>query len=159
MSEGNPTPTLSLERLDERVKILETEHVDMKFKLDTLTASAPASESVGGRRQKQRQQQKQQRQQQKQKQQQQQQQQSGGDASNHALAVFGALGQQQAQPGTNMIASRPVGQAGGSGLALLSPSALSAGSSVPPADPQKGGRRTRKQRQQKQQRKTKHSRQ
>ena len=159
---GDSEPTTP--SIEDRVTKIETEHIKINKRLDTLDASynllLSNSMSNGGRRQKQRQQ--------KQQKQRQQQQQSGGDASNHAIDVFGGLGQQQAQAGSNVIASRQAGQAGGSGLAALAPSELGAGSPVQPSAPaggdvsvQKGGkRRTRKHRQQqKQQRKTKHSRQ
>ncbi len=156
-----PTDSSNTTNIDTRLTKIENDHIQMNTKLtdlenrikgledkpsEPIQMDNPDTPTQGGKRR--------QSQRQSQRQKQRKQKQSGGDASNHAIAVYGSAGQQHAQAGSNIIASR---QAGGAVAALQhsevgNSSPLSSGS-------QTGGRRRRTRKNRKQQRQqTKHSR-
>jgi hypothetical protein len=83
---------ITLEKLNNRVNKIESEHATI---MDRLNALEKKSQTIGGKKQR------------KQKKQ------RGGDAWQHAEAVYGGISQQQAAPGSNVIASRPVSGGGG----------------------------------------------
>ncbi len=163
-STDKPNDSSNTIDIDTRLTKIENDHIVMEKRLTDLEKSITnleikpsdnpigmdmneATEAKGGKRR--------QSQRQSQRQKQRKQKQSGGDASNHAIAVYGSAGQQHAQAGSNIIASR---QAGGGAVAALQHSEVSASSPLSSGQ-QTGGRRRRTRKNRKQQRQqTKHSR-